>query len=59
MRKAYYVSTPHFARSRTPYDLYKCVRARALVCVCLNEGECMRERERERESEREGQFTCC
>ena len=33
MRKAYYLSTPHLARSRTPYDLYKCVRARACVCA--------------------------
>ena len=46
-KKAYYLSTPHLARSRTPKYLYKCVRARALVCVS-NEGECMRERERER-----------
>ena len=49
MQKAYYLSTPHLARSRTPQDLYKCVRARAFVCVCQNEGECMSERERERE----------
>ena len=46
------MSTPHLARSRTPEDLYKCVRARACVCakmrvsVCQNEGECMRARER-------------
>ena len=33
MRKAYYLSTPHLARSRTPEDLYKCVRARACVCA--------------------------
>ena len=31
MRKAYYLSTPHLARSRIPEDLYKC--ARVLVCV--------------------------
>ena len=33
MRKAYYLSTPHLARSRTPKALYKCVRARACVCA--------------------------
>ena len=33
MRKAYYLSTPHLARSMTPLDLYKCVRARACVCA--------------------------
>ena len=47
MQKAYYLSTPHLARSRTFKDLYKYIRAR--LCVCQNEGECMRERERERE----------
>ena len=53
VQKAYYLSTPHLARSMTPKNLYKCVRARACVCVCMcvcqNKGECMRERERERE----------
>ena len=48
----YYLSIPHLARYRTPFNLYKCVRACASAFVCQNEGECMRERERERERER-------
>ena len=49
MQKAYYLSTPYLARSRTPYDHYYCMRActRACMCVCQNEGGCKRERERE------------
>ena len=56
----YYLSIPHLARYRTPFNLYKCVRACASACVCQNEGECMREREREggeRERGREG-YSC-
>ena len=49
MQKAFNLSTPHLARSRTHKDLYKCmlVWERAHMCVCQNEGECMGERERE------------
>ena len=51
-KKAYYLSTPQLARSRTLKTLISaCVRAR--LCVCQNEGECMRERERDRQTERE------
>ena len=32
MQKVYYLSIPHMARSRTPNDLYKCVRVCARVC---------------------------
>ena len=50
VQKAYYLSTPHLARSRTPKYHNKCmracVRARAFVYVPK------RERERERERER-------
>ena len=53
MRKTYYLSTPHLARSRTPSDLNKCVRAIALVYAKMRERERERERERGRERERE------
>ena len=57
VQTAYYLYTPHLARSRAPKYLDKCMRAnmRACVCMCQNEGECMREeRERKRETDREG-----
>ena len=51
MRKAYYLSTPHLAPSRTPKTFIS-VFVRAYLCACQNEGECMRERERGRGNSR-------
>ena len=36
VQKAYYLSTSHLARSRTPTDLYKRVYARTRAFVCTN-----------------------
>ena len=47
MQKAYYLSIPLLARSRTPVRSFISACMRARVCVCQNEDECMRERERE------------